>query len=73
MILSKNRRISMIRIQKGLSMRQLAVSAGVNVGTISCIESKPKSVTPQTAKRVCDALGVRMEDVFEIRLEGIGV
>ena len=69
MITSKPFVISTVRVNNGLSMRQLAAKSSVNVATISIIESRPKSVTPGTAKRVCDALGVDMSELFEINLK----
>lgn len=69
MIFSKSREISMARILAGLSMRGLAQKAGLNIGTISKIESRKQSVTPKTAKSICEVLGKDLKDLFFVDWE----
>ena len=47
-------------------MRELGRKAGLNIATISNIESKSKSVSPKTAKAICGALAVPFEKIFTI-------
>ncbi|MHC1696005.1 MAG: helix-turn-helix domain-containing protein [Eubacteriales bacterium] len=67
MIIPKGRLISVKRIEKGFSMRELARQAELNIGTISQIESKSKATAPKTAKKICDVLGVSFYDLFDIQ------
>lgn len=66
MPLSKPREIKENRIRSGFSMRGLAVKSGLNCATISRIEQCSKAVNPQTAKSICEALGVPFNALFEI-------
>lgn len=54
------------RMKKGLSVRQLAKAAGVNPVTISKIENGISNPTPATAKKICDAVGMAFDDLFEV-------
>ena len=65
-IIPKRLNISMKRLKKGISMRELARRAGLNIGTISNIESKNKNIAPKTAKLICDVLEANFDDLFEI-------
>ncbi|PWL85903.1 MAG: XRE family transcriptional regulator [Oscillospiraceae bacterium] len=69
MIFPKCQEISLARIFSGLSMRELARRAGINIGTVSRLESSRQSVTPKTAKAICDALNRNLNDLFLIDLE----
>ena len=66
MIIPNGREISFIRIREGLSMRELSRLAGINIATVSNIESKSKPVTPKTATRICDVLKVPFDDLFKV-------
>lgn len=55
------------RIKKGLSTRQLAIKAGVNPVTIFKIENKGVNPVPSTASKICNALGVSFDELFELK------
>lgn len=55
------------RIKKGLSTRQLALKAGVNAVTIFKIESKGVNPVPKTASKICKALEVTFDELFELK------
>lgn len=61
-----NGRFRMARIQHGLSIRGLADKAGVNPTTIHKLEKGLSSPHPNTAYKICDALGVKFDDLFEL-------
>lgn len=73
MIIAKSQNISLARIYEGMSMRELARKAGVNIGTISKIESGPNTVTPRTAKAVSLSLGKSIDDLFTVAFEEVTV
>ncbi len=55
------------RIKKGFSMRKLSRAADIDVITIHRIETKKtQKVSISTAKKICTALGVAFDDLFEI-------
>jgi len=54
------------RIKKGLSTRQLAIRAGVNPATIFKIENKGSRPAAATASKICNALGVPFDELFEL-------
>ena len=55
------------RLKKGYSMRKLSRVADIDVLTVHRIETqKTKYVTPNTANKICNALGVEFDDLFEI-------
>lgn len=68
MIIPNGREISFARIRAGMSMRELGRQAGLNIGTISKIESKSSPVSPKTAKQICDVLQISFDDVFTVKL-----
>lgn len=58
--------LASLRIKKGLSLNQLARSTKLNSGVISRIESGAVSPRPETAKKICEALGVEFDTIFSI-------
>lgn len=63
-------KIQEIRKAHGLSQRQLAEAAGVNVRVLQHYEQGFKDINKaaaETVKALADALGVRMEDLLEER------
>jgi transcriptional regulator with XRE-family HTH domain len=54
------------RYANGLSMLQLAKRAGVSHLTVSNIEKGVKVPAPSTIKKICDVLGIRVEDVLKM-------
>jgi Predicted transcriptional regulators len=62
----KGNKIKRKRITKGLSIRGLAEIARLNPATIQKIETQSVSPNPATAKKICDALEVEFNEIFEI-------
>lgn len=54
------------RLKKGLTQRALANKAGVTQSTIFSLENKKTNPTPTTAKKVCEALDVGFDEIFNI-------
>lgn len=54
------------RITKGLSIRKLAETAKLNAVTIQKIETQNSRPNPSTAHKICTALGVEFDDIFQI-------
>ena len=52
------------RVSKGLSQRELADLAGLSHSYICLIERSNKSVSPSTAKRLCDVLEKELDELF---------
>ena len=63
---TKNNAVQKTRVTKGLSLRKLSEQSGVNYVTISKMENGKTSPNPSTALKVCNALGVKFEELFEI-------
>lgn len=58
-------RLKVVLAQKGMQQKELAEMAGMENYQISqlCTEKKP-NITLGTAKRIADALGVTLDEVF---------
>lgn len=54
------------RIKKGMSLRLLSKAAGLSSATVFKIENGEYAPLPSTAKKICDALEIRFDDIFEI-------
>ncbi len=65
MIIQKDSNFINAKIKNGYSDRSLANEIGVSNSTISRIE-KNKPISPATAKKVCNALKVNFDDIFQI-------
>lgn len=60
-------KLAVTRIEKGYTLRSLAKVSDVDHSTINKLENHiQKTTTPTTAKKLCDALGVRFEDIFNV-------
>jgi putative transcriptional regulator len=57
---------SRARIMKGLTQRELARQCGLSNAYISMLERSIKPVGPAAAKRLSEALDIRMEELFAI-------
>lgn len=68
-IMSKPQILQKARVLAGYSQRGLSRKAGVNPATLNKAESSERRVLPETAKSISSALGMEMEDLFNIRLE----
>ena len=55
------------RYSKGMNVPELAKLAGVAQMTVVNVENGAKETLPSTLKKVCDALGLHVEDVIHIR------
>lgn len=69
MIAAKIDALRTARINKGWSCARLAREAGVTGPTITRLESG-KSASPETAKRLSDALGKSIVELFDINPGG---
>jgi transcriptional regulator with XRE-family HTH domain len=64
-------RLRVLRLNAGLSQKDLAARAGVTVDTISRLETgRGTRPYPSTRKRIAEALGVAIADVDELRGNG---
>ena len=61
--------LSLARMKKGFSQRRLALVASLSSAFISQLESGQRSVGPESAKKICEALEVELEDIFFV--EGV--
>jgi DNA-binding XRE family transcriptional regulator len=52
------------RIKMGYSQRELAKQANLSSALISQIENDERNPSPSSAKKICDALGVKFDDIF---------
>lgn len=62
----KGNSLTTVRIKKGLSMNEFAKQIDSNAGVISRIENCAVNPRPKTAQKICRALGVQFEEIFEI-------
>jgi transcriptional regulator with XRE-family HTH domain len=53
-----------VRKKRGLSMTALAARAGLSQGMISLVENKLRNPTLDTLLRICEVLGIRLEEVI---------
>jgi transcriptional regulator with XRE-family HTH domain len=51
-----------LRIDQGLSQRQLALKAGLSPGAVTVVEQRG-SASPATLKKLADVLGVRASEL----------
>lgn len=63
-------RLRRLRVQRGLSMRELARRSGVSVGMVSLIEQGKIAGSPTTAKKLAEGLsndeaGVTVDDLWD--------
>jgi transcriptional regulator with XRE-family HTH domain len=57
-------RLRTLRRERGLTIEQVASAAGLTKGFISQLERDTTTPSISSLARICDALGVRMSDVF---------
>jgi len=65
--IAKARPLAEIRLERGMSRRVLARRAGCSPATIFGAESGRRVPTPQTARKLAEALDVQLIDVEEFR------
>lgn len=59
------KKIKILRIQRDMTLRQLAENAGLNIATLSHIENGKVKPHGKTLKAIADALGVTAEEIAE--------
>ena len=64
-IIAKSEEMQRARIARGWNRVQLAAKAGVTAQSISRIE-KGENAGPATAKKISDALGIPVDELFTI-------
>ncbi|WP_082672865.1 helix-turn-helix transcriptional regulator [Luteimonas abyssi] len=67
---SKSEFISQL-IREGYSKREFARKNGISEATLIQISNGKQSPRPATAKKICDALGCKFDDIFLIEKEMI--
>lgn len=65
-IRTKRRKLIETRMKAGFTQRGLAREAGLTSGYMSQIERGIRQPGPQAAKRICQALNVDFDDLFEL-------
>jgi transcriptional regulator with XRE-family HTH domain len=63
-------RLRRLRLEAGLSLRALALSAGVSHDTVMEIEAGRRAPHPSTVKKLADALDVRVTELVDWVSEG---
>ena len=58
-------RLRRLRLESGLSLRALALAAGVSHDTAMEIEAGRRAPHPSTVKKLADALGVRVGELVD--------
>ena len=58
-------RVRSLRRERGLTIEQLAAATGLTKGFISQLERDRTAPSLASIARICDALGVRLGDIFE--------
>jgi transcriptional regulator with XRE-family HTH domain len=52
-----------VREERQMTLQQLSVKSGVSADSISNFEELRRMASPRTARRLAEALGVRVEDL----------
>lgn len=56
-------RLKRVREERGMATRELSARSGVSADSISDFEELRRMASPRTARRLAEALGVRVEDL----------
>ena len=56
-------RLKRVREERGMATRELSARSGVSADSISDFEELRRLASPRTARRLAEALGVRVEDL----------
>jgi len=67
MIKVNTQQLVRLRIKAGLSQRALAKQTGLSSAYLSQLERGKRNPGPDVAKRICSALGVDFETLFNIK------
>lgn len=65
MIVAKTRVLERERVRRGLNKKELAAGAGVDRSSIVRAE-QGLPVSPRTSKKLCDFLGMPLEELFSL-------
>jgi len=57
-------KLRQMRIDQGLSQRQLSLKAGLSAGAVAVVEQRGR-VRPDTLKKIGDVLGVRASELVK--------
>jgi transcriptional regulator with XRE-family HTH domain len=57
-------KLRQMRIDQGLSQRQLALKAGLSPGAVTVVEQRRRA-RPETLKKIADVLGVRASELVK--------
>jgi DNA-binding XRE family transcriptional regulator len=57
-------KLRQMRIDQGLSQRQLALKAGLSAGAVAVVEQRGRA-HPDTLKKIADVLGVRASELVK--------
>jgi len=57
-------KLRQMRIDQGLSQRQLALKAGLSPGAVAVVEQRRRA-HPETLKKIADVLGVRAYELVK--------
>lgn len=57
-------RLEALRREKGMAQRGLTALSGVSAGTISAVEKWGYRPAPDTQRRIAEALGVAVSDIW---------
>ena len=66
MIVAKKGRIYEARCARGWTQKDLAKNSDVSAARICAIESSNAPMTPQTAKKISDAVGKPFDELFDV-------
>ena len=58
------KRVTMARKKAGLTQEELAERASISPTYIGFIEQGRRKPNPRTLQKICEGLGVRLEDLF---------
>lgn len=65
MIVAKSKVLERERVRRGLNKKELAVGAGVDRSSVVRAE-QGLPVSPRTSKKLCDFLGMPLEELFSL-------
>jgi transcriptional regulator with XRE-family HTH domain len=57
-------KLRQMRIDQGLSQRQLSLKAGLSAGAVAVVEQRERA-RPDTLKKIADVLGVRASELVK--------
>lgn len=59
-------RIQSIRLELGLSQEDLGAMIGVHRTYLGQVERGERNITLRTLEKICDSLGIKLNDFFDI-------